>query len=214
MFWSCLAYSRLSVSVSGLLWLTHSIDQAMDQCPSCGWIFRVSYLPCGHKCNWIACKRRSSVKSRACLRRFDDVTGVEKVALQTQKKEKKWRKNVVSLQLNMPFPQTWNTWKFAMFKNFIHSKLLKPIFSSLNHCEPQITKNYRTSKINRLFYHSVTSPFAVKLFLLPVSSHCSMKNIGFNNSGYVVKPLCTTFYRQPYNANCTSDVGNNARHNR
>jgi len=40
-------------------------------------------------CNWIACKRRSSVKSRACLRRFDDVTGVEKVALQTQKKEKK-----------------------------------------------------------------------------------------------------------------------------
>jgi len=28
----------------------------------------------------------------------------------------------------MRFPQTWNAWKFAMFKNFIHPQLLKPIF--------------------------------------------------------------------------------------
>jgi len=37
-------------------------------------------------------------------------------------------KNVVSLQLKLCFPQTWNAWKFAMFKNFIHSQLLKSIF--------------------------------------------------------------------------------------
>jgi len=42
----------------------------------------------------------------------------------------------------MHFPQTWTAWKFAMFKNFIHSKLLKPIFLYPNHCETQITKNY------------------------------------------------------------------------
>jgi len=32
-----------------------------------------------------------------------------------------------------------------MFKNFIHSQLLKPIFFP-NHCETQITKNYQTSE--------------------------------------------------------------------
>jgi len=55
-------------------------------------------------------------------------------------------KNVVSLQLNMRFLQTRNAWKFAMFKNFIHSQLLKPIFLSPNRCETQITKNCNTSK--------------------------------------------------------------------
>jgi len=50
------------------------------------------------------------------------------------------------MQLNMRFPQTWNAWKFAMFKNFIHSQLLKPIFFIPNCCETQITKNYQTSK--------------------------------------------------------------------
>jgi len=30
----------------------------------------------------------------------------------------------------MRFPQTFNAWMFAMFKNFIHSHLLKPIFLS------------------------------------------------------------------------------------
>jgi len=37
------------------------------------------------------------------------------------------KKNVVSLQLDMLFTQTWNTCKFAIFKNFIRSQLLKPI---------------------------------------------------------------------------------------
>jgi len=38
------------------------------------------------------------------------------------------------------------------------------------------------------FDRSVISPFAVKLFLLPFSSHCSTQNIGFSDSGYVIKP--------------------------
>jgi len=33
-----------------------------------------------------------------------------------------------------------------MFKNFVYSQLLKPIFLSPNSCETQITKNYKTSK--------------------------------------------------------------------
>jgi len=82
----------------------------------------------------VACKRRSSVNSGARLRRFDDATGVEKNCVAKSKKGKKWRKNV-SLQLNIRFPQTWNAWKFAMFKNFIHSQLLKPIS-----CPPTVVK--------------------------------------------------------------------------
>jgi len=50
------------------------------------------------------------------------------------------------LQINMRFPQTSNAWMFAMFKNFIHSQLLKPIFLSPNRCKTQITKNYQTSE--------------------------------------------------------------------
>jgi len=46
----------------------------------------------------------------------------------------------------MHFPQTSNTWMFAMFKNFIHSQLLKTIFLSPNRCETQISKNYQTSE--------------------------------------------------------------------
>jgi len=38
------------------------------------------------------------------------------------------RKNVFSLQLNMRFTQTYDVWNFAMFKKFILSQLLKPIF--------------------------------------------------------------------------------------
>ena len=52
------------------------------------------------------------------------------------------RKNVFSLQLNMRFTQTCNVWKFALFKKFIFSQLLKPIFLSLNRFETQIRKNY------------------------------------------------------------------------
>jgi len=51
------------------------------------------------------------------------------------------------------------------------------------------------------FYHIVTSPFPVKLFLLPFSSHCPTKNIGFNDSGYVIKPRpqpsSAFYYSQP-----------------
>jgi len=36
-------------------------------------------------------------------------------------------------------------------------------------------------------YCSVISSFAQKLFLQPFSSHCSMQNIGFSDSGYVFK---------------------------
>jgi len=53
---------------------------------------------------------------------------MEKSCVAKAKRGKKVRINVVSLQLNMRFPQTWNAWKFAMFKNFINSQLLKPIF--------------------------------------------------------------------------------------
>ena len=38
------------------------------------------------------------------------------------------------------------------------------------------------------FYHSLISPFAVHIFSLPFSSHCSTQNIGFSNSGHVIKP--------------------------
>jgi len=44
------------------------------------------------------------VKGGAWMRRFDDVTGVEKSCVAKQNKEKKQRKNVGSLQLNMSFP--------------------------------------------------------------------------------------------------------------
>jgi len=45
----------------------------------------------------------------------------------------------------MRFPQTSNAWMFAMFKNFIHSHLLKP-FLYPNRCETQTSKNYQTSE--------------------------------------------------------------------
>jgi len=73
-----------------------------------------------------------------------------------------------------------------MFTNFIHSQLLELICLSPNCCEAQISKNYQTSKYT--FYRSVLSTFAVQLFLLPFSSHCSMQNISFTDSGYVIKP--------------------------
>jgi len=64
-------------------------------------------------------------------------------------------------------------------------------FLSPNRCENQITKNYQTSV--DFFYRSVISPFAVKLFFLPFSSHCSMHNINFSDSSYVIKPPQPSF---------------------
>jgi len=86
----------------------------------------------------------------------------------------------------MHFPQTSNAWLFAIFKNFIHSQLLKPIF-----CRRTVVKLTQTKLIklqNRLFYGNVISPFAKKLFLLPFTSHWSTQNISFSGSGYVIKP--------------------------
>jgi len=37
------------------------------------------------------------------------------------------------------------------------------------------------------FYRSVISPFAINLFLLPFTSHCSTQNVGFSDPGYVIK---------------------------
>jgi len=46
----------------------------------------------------------------------------------------------------MQFSQTWNSWQFALFKNYIHSHLLKLTLLSPNRCETQMTKNYQPSK--------------------------------------------------------------------
>jgi len=58
---------------------------------------------------------------------------------------------------------------FAMFKNFTHSQLLKPIFLSTNHFETQIYNQKLSNFRIDLFYPSVglISPFAVKQCLLP-----------------------------------------------
>jgi len=57
---------------------------------------------------------------------------------------------------------------------------------------PRTVVKLRQTKITKLkidfFCRSVTSPFAVKLFLLPFTSHCSTKKIGFNDSGCFNKP--------------------------
>jgi len=75
---------------------------------------------------------------------------------------------------------------FAMFKIFIHLPLLKPIFVP----EPLWNSDYQKLSNFRIdfFYRNVISPFAVELFLLSFSSHCSTQNIGFSDSCYVIKP--------------------------
>ena len=57
----------------------------------------------------VSCERRSSVNSGAWLRRFDDVTGMEKSCVAKGINIKKQRKNCLLLQINMRFPQTSNT---------------------------------------------------------------------------------------------------------
>ena len=86
----------------------------------------------------------------------------------------------------MRFSQTSDAWMFAMFKNFIHSQLLKPFFvpEPLWNSDNQKLSNF----IIAFFYRSVILPFAVNFFLLPFSSHSSTQNIGFSDSGYVIKP--------------------------
>jgi len=91
-------------------------------------------------------KIRSSVNNRAWLQRFDDATGVEKSGVAKGMNRKKAKENILLLQINMRFPPTSNIWMFAIFKNLIHSQLLKPIFLSSNCCETQIHKNYQISE--------------------------------------------------------------------
>jgi len=76
---------------------------------------------------------------------IDDVTGVEKSCIAKGINEKKQRKNILLLPMNMRFPQTSNAWMFAMFQKFMHSQLLKLIFLSPNRCETQISKSDQTS---------------------------------------------------------------------
>jgi len=93
---------------------------------------------------------------------------------------------------------------FAMFKNFINSQLSKPMFCprTVVHSDKQKLSNFRID----FFYYGVRSPSAIKLFLLPFSSHCSMQTISFSDSGYVIKPpqrtklrssLSSAFHRVP-----------------
>jgi len=74
------------------------------------------------------------------------MTGVEKSCVAKGINRKKQRKDILLLEINMHFPQTYDTWMFVMFQDFIHSQLLKPIFLSLNGCETRISKNYQTSE--------------------------------------------------------------------
>jgi len=76
----------------------------------------------------VPCKRWSSLNSGTWLRRFDNVTGVEKSCVAKGINRKKQRKNILLLQIKIRFLQTSNAWMFAMFKNFMHSQLLKSIF--------------------------------------------------------------------------------------
>jgi len=107
------------------------------------------------------------------------------------------RKNVFSLQLNMRFTQTCDVWKFAMFKNLYFHKCSNLFFvpEPLWNSDKEKLLNFRYD----FFYRSVTSPFAIKLFLLPFTSHCSTQNIGFSDYGYVIKPPqpSSAFYRVP-----------------
>jgi len=62
-----------------------------------------------------------------------------------------------------------------MFKNFIHSQLLKPIFLSPNRCETQINKDYKPSK-HIFFYRSVKSPFHVCSKMIFATVYFSLLN--------------------------------------
>ena len=80
------------------------------------------------------------------MRRFDDVTGVEKSSVAKGINGKKAKEKYFIIANKYALPQTCNAWMFAMFINFIHSQLLKLIFLSSNRCETQITKNYQNSE--------------------------------------------------------------------
>jgi len=90
----------------------------------------------------------------------------------------------------MRFPQTWNAWKFGMFKILhIHNYwnvffVPEPLWNSDN-------QKFSNFKID-FFYRSVISHFVVQLFLLTFSFQCWTQKIGFRDSGYVIKPPQTS----------------------
>jgi len=90
------------------------------------------------------------------------------------------------LQPNMRFPQTWNAWKFALFKMHTFTTVETYFFvpEPLWNLDDQKLLNFKID----FLYRSVISPFAVKLFLLPFGYHCSTQNIDISDSGYVIKP--------------------------
>jgi len=105
----------------------------------------------------------------------------------------------------MRIPQISNARMFAMFKNCIHSELLKPIFvpEPLWNSDNQKLSNFRID----FFYHSVISPFAVKVFLLLFSSHCSTQKNNFSDSGSVIKtpqPSSAAYGAPPFTGHQTS----------
>ena len=75
----------------------------------------------------VSCKRRSSVNSGAWLWRFEYVTGIEKSCI-TKRINRQTKEKYFIIANYYALRQTSNAWMFAMFKNFIHSQLLKPIF--------------------------------------------------------------------------------------
>jgi len=111
---------------------------------------------------------------------FDDVNGVEKSCFAKSKKGKKWKKNVVCYHCKL------------ICVSPIHGSLrcLKILYIhncwNLLFCPWTILKldneKLQSFKID-FFYQSVTSPFALKLFLLPFTTYCSTKNIVFIGSG-------------------------------
>jgi len=71
---------------------------------------------------------------------------VEKSCVAKGINRKKAKEKYLIIANKYALPQTSIAWIFAMFKNFIHSQLLKPIFLSPSHCETQISKNYQISQ--------------------------------------------------------------------
>ena len=144
------------------------------------------------------CERWISVNSGAWLWRFEDLTGVEKSCVAKAKNTKKSiGKMLYHCKLICVSP------KHGMHRSLRRLKILY-----IHNCwnlffVSESLWNSDKQKIiklqNKPFYGSVISPFAVQLFLLPFSSHCSMQNIGFRDSGYVIKPPqpSSTFYKAP-----------------
>jgi len=98
----------------------------------------------------VACKRRSSVNSRAWLRRFDDVTRVEKSCIAKSKKGKKSEGKVLyACNLICVSPKHGIHRSFRCLKIlYIHN--CRNLFFRPRTIGSQTTKNYKTSKYTLL----------------------------------------------------------------